>query len=256
MCDQGPALMVNDRVYAQVTPDKVHRIVAECRKNFGQYETGLFDFAPNVKTQGPILDRVTQAGDALKKALGLSRLDVISEVRASSLRGRGGAGFPTATKWQLAAAAQGEQKYVVCNADEGEPGTFKDRLLLMEHAELVFEGMAIAAYAVGASKGILYLRGEYTFMRRRLEEVLKSLRASKHLGLAVCGKPGFNFDIEIRMGAGAYVCGEGNGPDRIAGRQARRAAQPSALPGQHRLRRLPDFRQQRRNLRGRLLDPR
>src|SRR5512133_2275648 len=100
----------------------------------------------------------------LREALGKSRADIIGEISASNLRGRGGAGFPTGTKWNLAAAAQvkgGGRKYIVCNADEGEPGTFKDRVILTEHANLVFEGMTIAARAIGASIGIVYLRGEY-----------------------------------------------------------------------------------------------
>ena len=141
----------------------------------------------------------------------MSRADIIGEVSASNLRGRGGAGFPTGTKWNLAAAAQvkaGGRKYVVCNADEGEPGTFKDRVILAEHADLVFEGMTIAARAIGASTGILYLRGEYVYLRPHLEEVLEKRRDQKLLGDDIGGLAGFNFDIHIHMGAGAYVCGE------------------------------------------------
>lgn len=155
-------------------------------------------------------ERITP-GAGLAAALQLSRADLIAEVAASKLRGRGGAGFPTATKWNLAAAAcvqEGQHKYVVCNADEGEPGTFKDRVLLLDHADLVFEGMTIAARAIGASKGILYLRGEYVYMRRLLEAELIQRREAGLLGTAIAGRRGFDFDITIRMGAGAYVCGE------------------------------------------------
>jgi [NiFe] hydrogenase diaphorase moiety large subunit len=147
----------------------------------------------------------------LRAALAKSRADIIGEVSASNLRGRGGAGFPTGTKWNLAAAAQvkaGGQKYVVCNADEGEPGTFKDRVILTEHANLVFEGMTIAARAIGATTGILYLRGEYVYLRPRLEAVLQKRREQKLLGQDIGGREGFAFDIHIHMGAGAYVCGE------------------------------------------------
>lgn len=129
------------------------------------------------------------------------------EVRESGLKGRGGAGFPTGTKWMLAAAATDPVKYIVCNADEGEPGTFKDRVLLDEYAELVFDGMAIGAYAVGAHKGFLYLRGEYRYMLKKLEGVLADMRAKNHLGEKILGTD-FTFDIEIRLGSGAYVCGE------------------------------------------------
>ena len=103
---------------------------------------------------------------------------------------------------------EGGAKYVVCNADEGEPGTFKDRVILLEHADLVFEGMTIAAKAIGATRGILYLRGEYVYMRPHLEGVLARRRADGQLGADILGTVGFTFDIEIRMGAGAYVCGE------------------------------------------------
>jgi [NiFe] hydrogenase diaphorase moiety large subunit len=152
-----------------------------------------------------------EPGSGLAAALKLSRADIIGEVAASNLRGRGGAGFPTGTKWNLAAAARvkgDECKYVVCNADEGEPGTFKDRVLLTDYADLVFEGMTIAARAIGALKGILYLRGEYVYLRQHLDEVLYNRRKANLLGQHICGVDGFNFYIEIRMGAGAYVCGE------------------------------------------------
>jgi [NiFe] hydrogenase diaphorase moiety large subunit len=159
----------------------------------------------------PLTFDAIEPGTGLAAALRLSRADIIGEVAASNLRGRGGAGFPTGTKWNLAAAAKvkdGESKYIVCNADEGEPGTFKDRVLLTDYADLVFEGMTIAARAVGARKGILYLRGEYVYLRQHLSEVLYRRRKDGLLGAAICGTQGFDFDIEIRMGAGAYVCGE------------------------------------------------
>ncbi len=159
----------------------------------------------------PLTYDAVQAGAGLAAALAKSRADIIGEVAASNLKGRGGAGFPTGTKWNLAAAArvyEGGAKYVVCNADEGEPGTFKDRVLLTDYADLVFEGMTIAARAIGATKGILYLRGEYVYLRPHLEAVLARRRETGALGADILGTEGFTFDIEIRMGAGAYVCGE------------------------------------------------
>jgi [NiFe] hydrogenase diaphorase moiety large subunit len=159
----------------------------------------------------PLTFDTIEAGSGLAAALKRSRADIIGEVSASNLKGRGGAGFPTGTKWNLAAAArvrEGGSKYVVCNADEGEPGTFKDRVLLSEYADLVFEGMTIAARAIGATKGILYLRGEYVYLRPHLESVLDRRRKAGELGADILGTAGFTFDIEIRMGAGAYVCGE------------------------------------------------
>ncbi len=144
----------------------------------------------------------------LKKAFSMGRADIISELNHSGLRGRGGAGFPTSVKWNLAAAAKSDQKFVVCNADEGEPGTFKDRLILAEFPDLVIAGMTIAGYAIGASKGIIYLRGEYSYLRQSLEEVLAHRRARGLLGKDLLGKENYAFDIEMRMGAGAYICGE------------------------------------------------
>lgn len=148
---------------------------------------------------------IPEAG--LRKALVLSRPDIIAELNESGLRGRGGAGFPTGSKWNFAAAARAHQKYIICNADEGEPGTFKDRVILMEHADLVFEGMTIAARAVGSQEGILFLRGEYTYLLQHLERVLARRRSEKLLGKDILGS-GLDFDIRIFMGAGAYICGE------------------------------------------------
>ncbi len=162
----------------------------------------------NVKTRGPILFGGVTAGEGLKKALSMSRSEIISEVRASGLKGRGGAGFPTGVKWNLAAAALGKRKFVVCNADEGEPGTFKDRVLLSEYADLVFEGMTIAGLAIGARQGIVYLRGEYRYLLAPLEANLARRREEGLLGSAILGRQGFDFDVEIRLGSGAYVCGE------------------------------------------------
>jgi len=144
----------------------------------------------------------------LKAALEMKRADVIQVVTDSGLKGRGGAGFPTGVKWNLCAAAKGERKYVVCNADEGEPGTFKDRVLLADHADAVFDGMTIGAYAIGAQMGMLYLRGEYRYLAPHLEAVLAERRAQGMLGKDIGGRAGFDFDIEIRFGSGAYVCGE------------------------------------------------
>jgi [NiFe] hydrogenase diaphorase moiety large subunit len=143
----------------------------------------------------------------LKRALSLSRPDIIEVVKHSGLKGRGGAGFPTGMKWNFAASAQAEEKFIICNADEGEPGTFKDRVILQEHADLVFEGMTIAGKAVGAKEGIVFLRGEYTYLRPQLEAVLAKRREQKLLGKGILGSD-LEFDIRIFMGAGAYICGE------------------------------------------------
>jgi [NiFe] hydrogenase diaphorase moiety large subunit len=136
---------------------------------------------------------------------------LLDEIKHAGLRGRGGAGFLTGLKWEAcrnAPLAPGQQRFVVCNADEGEPGTFKDRVLLTRQADLVFEGMTVAAYAVGARRGFLYLRGEYRYLLEPLQAVLARRREAGLLGRDILGIPGADFDIEIHLGAGAYVCGE------------------------------------------------
>lgn len=162
-----------------------------------------------IKTErtGPVLFSAYNRGEALKKALKQKREDILFELKDSGLKGRGGAGFPTSTKWMLTAAAKAEKKFIVCNADEGEPGTFKDRVLLMEYPQLVFEGMVIGGYTVGAKVGIVYLRAEYEYMLEQLETYLANMREDNLLGEGILGTD-FSFDISIRLGSGAYVCGE------------------------------------------------
>jgi len=136
---------------------------------------------------------------ALEKARGMSPEEVIAEVKASGLRGRGGAGFPCGAKWEFARKSKGDEKFLICNADEGEVGTFKDRYLLQHDPFSLMEGMAIAAYAIGAGKGYIYLRSEYHYL---LEGLQKAIDQSKEKGYLK------DLEIEIREGAGAYICGE------------------------------------------------
>ena len=147
-------------------------------------------------------------GDGLAKALAMPRVDIIDTIRDSKLKGRGGAGFPTGIKWNFAAAEKRGPKYIMCNADEGEPGTFKDRLILSDFADLVMEGMTIAARAIGASLGLIYLRAEYAYLKPHLNEVIKRRKEAGLLGQDIGGIKGFNLNIMVAMGAGAYVCGE------------------------------------------------
>lgn len=158
--------------------------------------------------QGDLTFASIESNSGLRRAVEMKRIDIIGEISRSKIRGRGGAGFPTGTKWNLAAAAQSPSKYVVCNADEGEPGTFKDRVILQEFADLVFEGMTIAGKAIQAREGIVYLRAEYTYLLSHLESVLEKRRQAGLLGVGISGEQGFDFDISIRMGSGAYICGE------------------------------------------------
>jgi [NiFe] hydrogenase diaphorase moiety large subunit len=161
-----------------------------------------------IKRNGPVLFSPIEPWEGLKKALGLKRSELLDIVRDSNLRGRGGAGFPTGVKWNLAASTSDEEKYIVCNADEGEPGTFKDRVLVAEFSRLFIEGMVIAAYAIGANKGFIYLRGEYKAFLPQLNKELNELKKNNYLGQKILGKKDFNFDLETKLGSGAYVCGE------------------------------------------------
>ena len=139
--------------------------------------------------------------EVLAKAFKMSSEEIIREVLESGLKGRGGAGFPTGLKWKYTAAEQSDEKYIVCNADEGEPGTFKDREILDRVSNKVHGGMAIAGKAIGAKKGIVYLRGEYRYMLPKLMPELDNLHK-------MIKEIGYDFNIEYRMGSGAYICGE------------------------------------------------
>ncbi|MFN2313760.1 MAG: NADH-ubiquinone oxidoreductase-F iron-sulfur binding region domain-containing protein [Bacteroidales bacterium] len=145
---------------------------------------------------------------ALGKCVGeLTPAGVIDEIKKSGLRGRGGAGFPTGLKWEIASKNQADQKYVVCNADEGDPGAFMDRSVLEGDPHSVLEAMAICGYAIGASKGLIYIRAEYPLAIQRLKVAIEQARDYGLLGSDILGT-GFSFDIELRYGAGAFVCGE------------------------------------------------
>ena len=145
---------------------------------------------------------------ALEKALTkMTREEVIDEILKSGLRGRGGGGFPTGKKWQFAAASKADQKYIICNADEGDPGAFMDRSILEGDPNSIVEAMAIGGYAIGASKGLVYIRAEYPLAIDRLKIAINQAREYGLLGEDILGT-GFNFDIELRYGAGAFVCGE------------------------------------------------
>ncbi len=221
MCDQAPAALINDVVVTYLSSDKAREIVRVLRetddprrlvRRLGDGNNAhplVYSMVHNnVRREGPVVLAPLTPGAALRKALAMSPVEVINDIKTSRLRGRGGAGFPTGMKWEFTRGANGDRKCVMCNADEGEPGTFKDRVILTENPDLVFEGMAIAGYAIGAELGIVYLRGEYAYLRAFLESVLQSRRNQNLLGRNILGKPGVHFDIRIQMGAGAYICGE------------------------------------------------
>lgn len=145
---------------------------------------------------------------ATEKVLkGMSPEEVIEEIKKSGLRGRGGAGFPTGLKWEMARNAQGDEKYIICNADEGDPGAFMDRAVIEGNPHAVIEGMLIGGYAIGAKKGYVYIRAEYPLAVERLKKAIDQARSKGYLGNNILGTD-FSFDIKIKLGAGAFVCGE------------------------------------------------
>ena len=221
LCDQAPAALVNDVPVTELHRTTARQIVEDLKKHMdpkrlvhrlgdgnNAHELVQAMVTNNLHKQGEVIFSDGEVGNGLQKALSMSPAEVIREVKAARLRGRGGAGFPAGMKWEFTRSAPGERKVVLCNADEGEPGTFKDRAILTERADLFLEGMTIAGYAIGADTGIVYLRAEYAYLRPFLENVLNERRNKGLLGINVGGKEGFNYDIRIQMGAGAYICGE------------------------------------------------
>jgi len=236
LCDQGPAMLVNNRAISRLTAARIDEIAELVRSKvpLAEWPADFFAIDDNIRRADILLDAEFAPGAALAAARarapdeGIAASNMrswreglpsgiggpiatLDEIKRANLRGRGGAGFSTGLKWESCRNAPlkaGQQRIVVCNADEGEPGTFKDRVLLTAKPDLVFEGMTVAAYAVGATRGFVYLRGEYRYLLEPLNAVLAKRRADNLLGRDILGIPGADFDIEIHLGAGAYVCGE------------------------------------------------
>ena len=203
LCDLAPAALVDDQAETNIDlennsyelgrpPSLVYGSLRLLTANCGNGTTSLAQYGRY---------------PAFAKALTMKPEEVIAQVKASGLVGRGGAAFPTGIKWEGAAKAQADQKYVICNADESEPGTFKDRILLIDDPHRTIEGMLLAAYAIGASKGYIYIRGEYPYIVPVLENAIAEAKEANLLGEDILGSH-FSFDIELRVGAGAYICGE------------------------------------------------
>jgi [NiFe] hydrogenase diaphorase moiety large subunit len=209
ICDQGPAALINGYPVPNLDKTKLLTIVDLINQQIPvtEWPQTLLEVSDNIQQTGLLLDKVIQPGTALTSSYARGLSQTLDELEFSGLRGRGGAGFKTATKWRLCASETSDQHFVVCNADEGEPGTFKDRVLLNRFADQVFEGMTLCAALIGAQQGFLYLRGEYLYLKNKLEAILQERRASGLLGQNIL-QQGFDFDIEIRLGAGAYICGE------------------------------------------------
>ncbi len=260
LCAKGPIVIIRpeDTFYAMVTPDDCEEIIQThivegnkverllCKDVDGSVVDSLDDLAFYKKQKRIALKNcgVINPEDideyiafdgykALEKVLtGMSQDEVIDIIKESGLRGRGGAGFPTGKKWELTKVVEGAQKYVVCNADEGDPGAFMDRSILEGDPHSVLEAMAIAAYSIGANKGFIYVRAEYPIAVKRLEIAIKQARNYGILGDNIFGTD-FSFDIEIRLGAGAFVCGEETALlESIEGKRGQPRVKPP-YPAQH-----------------------
>ncbi len=210
ICDQGPAMLVNGMVVSNLTEKRIHKMVGRIEAGIplSDWPKSLFVVKDNIRRKDKLLSDDIIKGSAIGALAATGSEVMLQRLEDSGLRGRGGAGFGSGIKWRICREAEADEHYVVCNADEGEPGTFKDRVLLNSFADDLFEGMTVAAGIVGAKKGLLYLRREYLYMRDALEKTLHNRRKAKLLGKKIQGHKGFDFDIEIHMGAGAYICGE------------------------------------------------
>jgi bidirectional [NiFe] hydrogenase diaphorase subunit len=222
LCAAGPLVLVDpeevlyqhcnathaESIAASLGGEPVAALQCDLREHFDQQVHVVLENSGHIDPE-KIDDYIARDGyQALVKALTeMSPNDVIQQITDSGLRGRGGGGYPTGLKWGTVAKASGDLKYVICNGDEGDPGAFMDRSVLESDPQRVVEGMAIAAYAVGATKGYVYVRAEYPLAVARLTNCLRDARRRGLLGNNICNTP-FNFDVEIRLGAGAFVCGE------------------------------------------------
>ena len=221
MCDQGPAGLINGYALTHLSYARIDQVSDLINQQIplDKWPAELFLVEDNIQKTDLLLNNPLQIGAALIAMFNRGTQETLAEINLSELRGRGGAGYKTAWKWHLCyegpeddafcdVATQRQQpRYVVCNADEGEPGTFKDRVLLNSYAHQVLEGMTLCAAIIGAEQGFLYLRGEYLFLYEKLQNTLKERREAGLLGQNILNK-GLNFDIEICLGAGAYICGE------------------------------------------------
>lgn len=236
-CGTAPVCMVNDDLHENVQPDNETSIVSEA------------PVKPTVHPQHPLehriifenigrknwkidIDTYLKAGGYkdLKKAFTMSRTEIVNEVKTSGLRGRGGAGFPCGVKWSFIKPDEKKPVYLICNADESEPGTFKDRYIIHEDPHQLLEGIAISCYALNARTAYIYIRGEFPEGAKILERAIEEARRHKFLGKNILGS-GFDIDVHIHRGAGAYICGEETGLiESLEGKRAYPRIKPPYFP--------------------------
>ena len=211
LSDQEPAALIDFYPFVNLDAEKVKNIVQQLRQ--GKKAADICDTPDdNIRylpeNNGSIFFAPYTPGEAVSTLENLRPEGVLSLIREADVRGRGGAFFQTWRKWETCHMQSASPKFIICNADEGEPGTFKDRVLLNSQTGSVLEGMIIAGYTVGAQYGIIYLRGEYLWLEKKIQETIDDFRAKGLLGINVGGIKGLHFDLRIEIGAGAYVCGE------------------------------------------------
>ena len=209
LSDQEPSALINFYPFTNLNAIKVKEIITKLR-NGASPETICDVPADNIRytPEKSVFFSNWVPGSALSKLKELGKQGVIEEIKKSELAGRGGAYYPTWKKWEVARSQKNTPKFVICNADEGEPGTFKDRVLIHTQAASMIEGMILCGYATGATCGIIYLRGEYWWLKPKLDEAINDYYNAGWLGKDAAHIKGFDFDVRIQMGAGSYVCGE------------------------------------------------
>ncbi|MFT3846220.1 MAG: NAD(P)H-dependent oxidoreductase subunit E [Lacibacter sp.] len=211
LSDQEPSALINFYPFTNLNAIRIKDIIASLKRG-ADPATICDEPADNIRYTPPgnktFFFKEFTEGSAITKAAALGADGVLEELKKAELAGRGGAYYPTWKKWDAAKQQPSSPKYVVCNADEGEPGTFKDRVLIRTQAKSLIEGMMICGYTIGAESGIIYLRGEYRWLKYKLDDAIADYRRKGMLGADCCGIKGFNFDIRVQMGAGSYVCGE------------------------------------------------
>jgi NADH:ubiquinone oxidoreductase subunit E len=237
-CGTAPVAMVEDDLLENVRPENAMDVLVANRPS-GRYIGPPHPFEKrlifqNIGQHGwsPDIDTYTRNGgyEQLRKAVTMARADIVNEVKSSGLRGRGGAGFPCGVKWGFIKPDEKKPVYLICNADESEPGTFKDRYIIHEDPHQLIEGMLISAFALGVKTAYIYIRGEFPEGARILERAIEEARAQNLLGTNILGT-GFDCEMYVHRGAGAYICGEETGLiESLEGKRAYPRIKPPYFP--------------------------
>ncbi|SDX82199.1 NAD(P)-dependent nickel-iron dehydrogenase flavin-containing subunit [Lutibacter oricola] len=227
MSDQEPAALINFQPFTDLTPSKVRNIIQKIKngenvKDFSSKTISKIHYTPD--DDKTVIFRNYELGKSVKEGLKFTPQEIIDKIYKSKLKGCGGAFFDVGYKWQSCKRNEDTEKYIICNADEGEPGTFKDRAIFQHLPGLVIEGMILAGYATGAKEGIIYLRAEYQYFKQKLEDLIQEFYTQNLLGKNIQSIDGFDFEIRIQLGAGSYVCGAASA--LIESMQGRRGEPP------------------------------